>query len=144
MKKKCLQIRRMLFACVFLLSIFQQGAFAQKTASHVVGGTITNEKGETLQGVVVEIKNTTTRTVTDALGKFSITVKDKNAVLVISYTGYADKEVAVTESTNNINASLAVVVQLQTIDRVQCFTCPLKMNTTGVNKIWAFGNHNFK
>ena len=98
----------MLFACVFLLSIFQQGAFAQKTASHVVGGTSTNEKGETLQGVVVEIKNTTTRTVTDALGKFSITVKDKNAVLVISYTGYADKEVAVTESTNNINASLAV------------------------------------
>ncbi len=108
MKKKCLQIRRMLLACVFLLSIFQQGLFAQKSASRIVGGTVTNEKGEVLQGVVVEIKSTTTRTVTDASGKFSISVKDKNAVLVISYTGYADKEVAVTESSSNINVSLAV------------------------------------
>ncbi len=108
MKKTCLQIRRLLFACVFLLSIFQQDLFAQNVTSHIVGGTVSNEKGEVLQGVVIEIKNTKTRTVTDASGKFSISIKNKNAVLVISYTGYADKEIAVTESSSNINVSLAV------------------------------------
>lgn len=108
MKKTCLQITRLFFACVFLLSIFQQNLFAQKLNPHVVGGTVSNEKGEPLQGVVVEIKNTTTRTVTDASGKFSISVKEKNAVLVITYTGYSDKEVSVNESSSNIKVSLSV------------------------------------
>ena len=93
---------RLLFACVFLLSVFQQGVLAQKAASHVVGGTVTNEKGELLQGVVVEVKDTKTRTLTDASGKFSISIKDKNAVLVISYTGYTDKEV---ENLHNLTKS---------------------------------------
>jgi TonB-linked SusC/RagA family outer membrane protein len=108
MKKTCLQSMRLLFACVFLLPVFQQGVLAQKAASRVVSGTVTNEKGEGLQGVVVEIKNTSTKTITDASGKFNISVKDKNAVLVVSYTGYADKEIAVTESSSTINVSLAV------------------------------------
>ena len=99
---------RLLFACFFLLSIFQQSLFAQNSIPHNVTGTVSNEKGELLQGVVVEVKNTKTRTSTDASGKFSISVKDKNAVLIITYTGYSDKEVSVNESSSNIKVSLSV------------------------------------
>lgn len=108
MKKECSLLKRMLFACVFLLSVFQQNLIAQNAQSHNVTGTVSNEKGELLQGVVVEVKNTKTRTVTDASGKFTVNVKNKNAVLVITYTGYADKEVSVNESSSNITVSLSV------------------------------------
>ncbi len=101
-------MKRLLFACVFLLSVFQQNLFAQVATSHAVTGTVTNEKGESLQGVVVEIKNTKTKTTTDASGKFSIALKDKTGVLVITYTGYADKEVSVNQSSSNISVSLAI------------------------------------
>lgn len=106
--KKCSLIKRMLFACVFFLPILQQNVFAQKLTPRVVEGTVSNEKGELLQGVVVEVKNSKTRTVTDRSGKFSISIKEKNAVLVITYTGYADKEVSVSETSANLSVSLSI------------------------------------
>ena len=107
MKKRCLSIKRLLLACVFLISILQQGLYAQTTGSHTVTGTVTNEKGELLQGAVVEIKNTKTRVLTDASGKFSISIKDRTAVLVITSAGYADKEVSVNQTSANLSVSLA-------------------------------------
>ncbi len=106
--KKCSLIKRMLFACVFFLPILQQNVFAQKLTPHVIEGTVSNEKGELLQGVVVEVKNSKTRTVTDRSGKFSISIKEKTAVLLITYTGYADKELAVTETSANLSVSLSI------------------------------------
>lgn len=108
MKNEYSLFKRLLFACVFLLSVFQQNLFAQKLSPHIVEGTVSNEKGELLQGVVVEIKNAKTRTLTDRFGKFSIPVKDKNAVFVFSYTGYADKDVAVNELSSDIAITLAL------------------------------------
>ena len=98
--------KRMFYACVFLLIFSQQDLIAQQPSSHTIGGTVSNEKGELLQGVVVEIKNSKTKTLTDQSGKFSITIKDKTAVLIISYTGYAEKEVAVNQTSSNLSVSL--------------------------------------
>ncbi len=106
--KKCSLIKRMLFACVLFLPILQQNVFAQKSTPRVIEGTVSNEKGELLQGVVVEVKNSTTKTVTDRSGKFSISIKEKTAVLLITYTGYADKEVPVTETSSNLSVSLSI------------------------------------
>ena len=106
--KKCSLIKRMLFACVLFLPILQQNVFAQKSTPHVIEGIVSNEKGELLQGVVVEVKNSTTKTVTDRSGKFSISIKEKTAVLLITYTGYADKEVPVTETSSNLSVSLSI------------------------------------
>ncbi len=59
-----------------------------------VSGSVENLKGEPLEGVTVQVKNSTLYVVTDGQGKFTIQVPDKNAVLVISYTGYLTQEIS--------------------------------------------------
>ncbi|HWH63964.1 MAG TPA: SusC/RagA family TonB-linked outer membrane protein, partial [Ginsengibacter sp.] len=93
---------------LFFLLIFHQNLFAQKTAVHIVEGVVSNEKGEPLQGAVIEVKKTGAKTLTDASGKFSIDVKANNAVLAISYTGYVQKEVDINELSKNITTALSV------------------------------------
>jgi hypothetical protein len=46
-------------------------------------------------GVTVMVQGTTTGTVTDFDGNYAITVPDRNAVLVFSYTGYASQDLVV-------------------------------------------------
>ncbi|MCX6299270.1 MAG: TonB-dependent receptor [Bacteroidetes bacterium] len=108
MKKKCSLITRLFLTSVLFLTIFQQNIFAQKLTPHSVVGTITNDKGELLQGVVVEVKNSNTKAITDASGKFSISIKEKTAVLVITSTGYIDKDVMVNETITKVDIVLAV------------------------------------
>ncbi|WPR71387.1 TonB-dependent receptor [Flavobacterium sp. NG2] len=70
-----------------------------------ITGKVTDGQGP-LPGVNVMVKGTTIGTTTDFDGKFSINVKDNNAILVFTYLGFATKEVAVKNQT-----SLAVVLQ---------------------------------
>lgn len=58
-----------------------------------ITGTITDDKGNALVGVTVQVKNASTGTATDAQGRFSLDVPD-NATLVISYVGYESQEVS--------------------------------------------------
>ena len=106
MRKNYSLIKHLFFTCAFLLTVFQQNIFAQ--TSVLVGGTISNEKGEALQGVNVEVKNTKTRALTDRAGKFSIAIKGKNAELLFTYTGFVDKTVAVTDASANISVMLSL------------------------------------
>lgn len=79
-----------------LLSIFcSEYAIAQ---TRQVTGTIT-AGGETLPGVNVLIKGTTTGTASDVDGKYSITVPSAESVLVFSFIGYVTKEVTVGNAT---------------------------------------------
>lgn len=60
-----------------------------------VTGTVTNaEDGEPLIGVTVLVKGATSGAITDLEGKFSLEA-DKDAVLVLSYTGFKTIEVPV-------------------------------------------------
>jgi len=74
--------------CIFLL--FSLTSTAQTIG---VSGTVTDDKGQTLIGVTVKIKNTKIGGMSDANGKFKITVPDKNAVLVFAYIGYTTQEI---------------------------------------------------
>ncbi len=76
------------------LNILDAAALFQKP-TQTVAGTISNEAGEPLIGASVLIKGTSTGTVTDFEGKYSLSVEDGNAVLVFSYTGYQEQEVTV-------------------------------------------------
>lgn len=60
-----------------------------------VTGTVTDTKGEALIGVNILIKGTSTGTVTDIDGRFSIAVPDADAVLVFRYIGYDSEEITV-------------------------------------------------
>ena len=59
-----------------------------------VSGTVSDESGP-IPGVSVQVKGSSTGAVTDFDGKYTISVKDANAVLVFSYIGYKTKEVTV-------------------------------------------------
>lgn len=64
-----------------------------------LNGTVTDEQGAPLPGASIVEKGTTNGTQSDFDGNFSITVADSDAILVISYIGYATQEVSVANQT---------------------------------------------
>jgi outer membrane receptor protein involved in Fe transport len=105
-----------IFTILFCLVGVASFADAQKT---VVQGTVKDETSrETLIGANILIKGTTTGTVSDYDGNFSITTDQSLPVtLVISYTGYQDKEVVVDK--NNANITVLLSESAQTIETVE-------------------------
>ena len=77
-------------------------------------GTIVDETGEPMIGVSVLVKGTTTGTVTDFDGKFSLNAAP-NSILVISYIGYQTQEIKVG---NQNNLSIALKPDNQVLDEV--------------------------
>ncbi|WP_354359861.1 TonB-dependent receptor [Pedobacter sp. UYP30] len=65
-----------------------------------ISGKVTDDKGLSVPGVSIKIKNTKLGAVTDASGNFSINVPDENAVLVVSSVGYISQEVTVGKRTH--------------------------------------------
>ena len=82
--------KQLLFTAMFLL--FQFAIFAQ---SRTIKGTIKDSKtNETIPGVTVLVEGTTTATVTDIKGEFSIPVEGEGKKLIISSVGYTTQIVA--------------------------------------------------
>lgn len=80
---------------ILLISFFFVLIFTfSVSAQNVVSGKIIDENGDTLPGVNVVIKGTTSGTVTDINGNYSLSVSE-GAVLVISFVGYEAQEVIV-------------------------------------------------
>lgn len=107
MTKQFCALKRMLLILAILLPISQQALYAQQS-THVISGTVSNEKGEPLEGVVLNVKNSNESVATDAAGQFRITINTPRAILVISHVGYADKEIDVTQNSNNLNITLSI------------------------------------
>ncbi len=82
-------LRRLMF--LTLMAICTSGAFAQKTVS----GTVVDAAGETIIGASVIVKGTSTGTVTDFDGNFTIQNVPESGNLVISYVGYRTQTIAV-------------------------------------------------
>lgn len=57
-------------------------------------GTVTDEEGNTLPGVSVVVKGTTTGVATDMDGNYSISIEGDKAILVFSFVGMLPQEVA--------------------------------------------------
>jgi len=64
-----------------------------------ITGTVRGSDGEPLAGATVQIAGTTLGTLTDADGKFNITVPDENAVLSISFIGFVSQQIPVAGKT---------------------------------------------
>lgn len=70
--------------------------FANAIVQEQVTGTVSDsESGETLPGVSVLIRGTTIGTTTDIEGRYSLSVPDRDAVLVFSFVGYETLEVPI-------------------------------------------------
>jgi TonB-linked SusC/RagA family outer membrane protein len=64
-----------------------------------ISGTVTDEKGTALIGVNVSIDGTSTGTITNTSGQYTITVPDDDAVLAFSYIGYEPQKIPVGSKT---------------------------------------------
>src|SRR5690349_10619227 len=105
----------MLIAILFSLSVM-----AQQT----VRGTLRSSTGEPLAGATVTVKGTRTSVTTNANGEFAVNAP-AGSTLVVSYVGYANREVQVADN-NPLNIQLqaanqemqqVVVIGYQTVRR---------------------------
>jgi iron complex outermembrane receptor protein len=81
--------------CAFLCCIFSYSLFAQ---TKTVTGTVTDEKGNPVQGASVLIKGSKTGTSTDASGTFKLNAPASAGTLVVSYVGYTTQELTIGSS----------------------------------------------
>ncbi|MFT4533129.1 MAG: iron complex outermembrane receptor protein [Saprospiraceae bacterium] len=78
-------------------------AFSQFMISQNVTGVVTDDSGEPLIGASVMEKGTSSGTITDIDGSFSLNVTDMAGTLIFSYVGYTTQEVAIDgRSTANV------------------------------------------
>lgn len=71
-----------------------------------VSGRILDDKGNALVGATIKVKGTSKSTTTDRLGNFTLLGVDEDALIEISYVGFATQTLRVTRNMGNI--SLAV------------------------------------
>lgn len=119
--------RRVLF--LFLSLVFFQHSFASsptetrdvseslsvKQSTITVKGTVKDENGEPLSGVSAIVKGTTTGTITDFDGAFSINLTNSNSTLVFSFIGFKTQEIAVNGKTN---INVVLVEDAKALDEV--------------------------
>ena len=79
-------------------------------AQRKVSGQVTDQSGVTLPGVSVVVKGTTTGTITDAKGNYSLTNIPENATLLFSFVGMKTQEVKIAGKT-----SVSVKLEEETI-----------------------------
>lgn len=99
---------------IFLGSLSGNEIIAQEN-SFTVAGTIIDETGQPLPGVNVLEKETSNGVTTDFDGNYSFQVSNSNAVLIISYVGFANQEISVAGK-SIINVTLKS--ELESLDEV--------------------------
>ncbi len=72
----------------------------QQTQNRTISGTVKDEKGQPMPGVSVVVKGTTTGTVTDADGMFTLSVPSDTKALQFSFIGMKTQEVDISGKTN--------------------------------------------
>lgn len=92
----------MLYSKYFFFAILT--LFIGATSFAQITGTVIDENGEGLPGATVSIKGTTTGTITDVSGRFSLDA-DSNTTLVISFVGYISEEI-------HVNGQTEIKIQL--------------------------------
>ncbi len=79
--------------------LFPRTANEIELSGITIHGRVTDDKGNPLSGATVQVKGTKITTITDLKGVYVLNEVDANAVLVISYVGYANREVPVNNKT---------------------------------------------
>ncbi|MGV3766376.1 MAG: SusC/RagA family TonB-linked outer membrane protein [Chitinophagaceae bacterium] len=90
--KKNNNIRWMCRVWLLLLGISCQMVLQAQTRS--VTGKVTDEKGAPLAGASVQVKNASSGTSTDEMGRFTLNVNQEKVMLVVSMMGYATSSVS--------------------------------------------------
>lgn len=98
-----------LFGLIFLLPFLSYGQMS-------ISGTVSDaESGQTLPGVTVVVKGTSTGTVTDIEGNYTLSVPAGNNALIFSFVGYTTQEV---EINNRSVIDLALTPDITSLEEV--------------------------
>jgi len=122
-----------------LLVLFCSFSLALLAQTKTISGVVTSaENGESLIGVTIIIKGTSTGTVTDLDGKYSITLPTKDAVLVFTMVGMNKVEL---KSLNNPILNIKMSVNSQLMDEVVVtgYTSQKKADLTGAVSVVNVG-----
>jgi len=96
-----MNLRLAFLNAVIFLTLFTNLALAQ---DFKVSGKVRNKSnGEVLNGATVTIKGTATAVATDAMGQFSISIPEKGAILLFTYTGFKTVTYPVKNKMSNID-----------------------------------------
>jgi TonB-dependent starch-binding outer membrane protein SusC len=116
---------------LLVMLVITCGVLPQARAQISVTGKVTTfDGGETLPGVSVAIKGTTSGTITDADGFYSIVVPSSQDILVFSYVGHLTEEIQVGERVTIDVVMSADIMSLSEIVIVG-YGAQEKVNVTG-------------
>src|SRR5690606_34170468 len=113
-----------------LIRTLPQDVLRDRALTFSIAGVVTDQHGEPLIGVNIQVKGTNMGTSTDIDGKFAIDDIDENAVLVVSYIGYQTQEVSVAGKSI---LSIVLLSDSQLLDEVVVlgYGTQRKVNLTG-------------
>ena len=115
--------------CVFFALAASAGlAFAQQ---RTVSGTVTDETGEPMAGVVVIEGGTSNVALTDDKGRYSIQIPDSQVTLEFKFMSYKTKTVDVSSKQDKVNVSMEVDATEMEEVVVTAFATQKKINVTG-------------
>jgi TonB-linked SusC/RagA family outer membrane protein len=123
MKRRSLILSLLLFSAVSLM------------AQRAITGKVMDEKSEPLIGASILVKGTSTGTVTDVDGSFELQAPAGAATLVVSYTGYATKEVALSAASAYTITLESEAIALEDVVVVGYGTQSRKELTGSVSKV---------
>ena len=102
----------------------------QQVPKKNITGSVLDVNGDAIIGANIVVKGTTNGTITDLNGHFSISDVSSNAVLVLSYIGYKDKEIHVN---NQSDFKIVLNEDTQALEEVVVvgYGTQMKVNLTG-------------
>ena len=112
-----------LWSLLLLLLFFS--AHAQKQ----VTGNVSSADGETLPGVNVLVKGTTTGTITDVAGNYSLQVPDESSILVFSFVGFETQEHTVN---NRTSINVVLNTDIQSLSEIVVWVMVLRRRKTSL------------
>jgi TonB-linked SusC/RagA family outer membrane protein len=95
-----------------------------------ITGTVTDENGNPLPGVNVQVEGTSIGTITNVDGKYSIDIQNENSVLIFSFIGYISQRVT---PAGQATINISLVPTLTSLEEVVVvgYSVQKKMDITG-------------
>jgi TonB-linked SusC/RagA family outer membrane protein len=112
--KQCFQDQPFTYEIIDKIIVIKQKEFLRQEKNDplpvppppvIITGTVTDSKGLALQGVGIAVKGSNNGVVTNADGKYSLTLPDGTSTLVFSFIGFRTQEVVVNKN-RELNISL--------------------------------------
>jgi TonB-linked SusC/RagA family outer membrane protein len=136
MKKEALLLRS-----VFLISLVTLSNLMFAQTNFKINGIVTDDNGKPLEGVTVQEKNAKAIVATKSDGRYQINVSSQNAVLIFSFVGFEEQEIAVN---NKSELSLSLKASSSNFDEVVVIGYGTQKKSSVTGAVSKLKNENFQ